>query len=163
MCHRASNDSFIFPVPTLLPEVCRYALENGQDGRIGADVNWPITLFLQLGVSYDLVTRVLEQIFEGQEVPFRGAGRIRVVEWIVGLVSNWVREVSRRGGSERGLEIWVSELIGECGIVARTARSNEGGVEIAELVRQAGEVKRAVDGLVGGVGRGSFGGSMGYL
>jgi nuclear pore complex protein Nup155 len=163
VCHRTGNDSFIFPVQTLIPEVCRYALENGQDRRIGADVQWPVALFVQLGVSHDLITRILERMYESQEIPFRGAGRTRVVEWITSAVSSWVKEVSRRGGNERGLEPWVGDLMAECSSVVRSARGNEGGLEVAELGREVAEVKRNVDGLVGGVGRGSFGGSLGFM
>lgn len=147
----------------MLPELCRYSLEYGQDGRIGADPSWPITVFLQLGVSNDLVTRILEQMFEGQDVPFRGAGRARVVEWITYVVRGWVRDIARGGRPERGLENWVGELMTECETFIRSARSsNEGGMELAQLGREVREVKRAVDGLAG-AGAGSLRGSMGFL
>lgn len=165
MCHRASNDSFIFPVPTLLPEVCQYAMENAQDGRIGADTNWPALLFLQLGVSHDLITRILEQMFEGQDVPFRNAGRFRVIEWIIYVVQAWSREISRSGRSERGLEGWVLELINECDAVFRAppARAqNEGGIPLNVLAREVKEIKKTVEGL-SGMGTGSFRGSMGFM
>ncbi|KAI1334484.1 Non-repetitive/WGA-negative nucleoporin C-terminal-domain-containing protein [Xylariaceae sp. FL0016] len=150
ICHRSSNDSFIFPVPTLLPELCRYALENGQDGRIGADVNWPVIVFLQLGVSHDLVARVLEQMYEAQEIPFRGAGRARVVEWICYSVGQWVRNLGRHGRPEARLEPWVGELMAECDnwSSANIRGSNEGGMDPRDLARTVKEVKRAVDGLV---------------
>ncbi|KAI1495484.1 Non-repetitive/WGA-negative nucleoporin C-terminal-domain-containing protein [Biscogniauxia marginata] len=150
ICHRSSNDSFIFPVPTLMPEICRYSLENGQDARTGADVNWPIIVFLQLGVSHDLVVRVLETMFEAQEVPFRGAGRGRVVEWISYAVSQWIRDLGRHGRPEARLEPWVGELIAECdGWASTNARgTNERGTESRDLARNVKEVKRAVDGLV---------------
>ncbi|KAI1638650.1 Non-repetitive/WGA-negative nucleoporin C-terminal-domain-containing protein [Biscogniauxia mediterranea] len=150
ICHRSSNDSFIFPVPTLLPEVCRYSLENGQDARIGADVNWPIIVFLHLGVSHDLVVRVLETMFEAQEVPFRGAGRGRVVEWITYAVGQWVRDLGRQGRPEARLEPWVGELIAECDVWASTnvRGTSERGTDSRDLARNVKEVKRAVDGLV---------------
>ncbi|KAI1854072.1 hypothetical protein JX266_001213 [Neoarthrinium moseri] len=162
VCHRASNDSFIFPVATLLPEVCRYAVENGQDERIGADFDWPVLLFLQLGVSHDLVTRILEQMFESQDVPFRGVGRLRVVEWIIYVVHAWVREITRSARPERGLESWVSELMAECEALVRNPPQGQASQALADLAREAREVKKAVDGLAG-VGSGSFRGSMGFL
>ncbi|KAI1076826.1 nucleoporin-domain-containing protein [Whalleya microplaca] len=169
ICHRASNDSFIFPVPTLLPEVGRYALENGQDGRIGADANWPVAAFLSLGVSHDLVVRVLEAAFEAQEVPFRGGGRARVAQWIAFAVAQWVRDLSRHGGRPGGeaarLEPWVGELVAECdawvtanlNLIARGG--NEGGAHPGDLQRNLREVRRNVEALVvnPGVGRGSMG------
>ncbi|CAJ2514307.1 Uu.00g024260.m01.CDS01 [Anthostomella pinea] len=150
ICHRSSNDSFIFPVPTLLPDICRYALENGQDGRIGADVNWPVIVFLQLGVSHDLVVRVLETMFEAQEVPFRGASRARVVEWICFAVSQWVRDLSRHGRPEARLEPWVGDLMVECDTwtSANVRGSNEGGADPRDLARSVKDVRRIVDGLV---------------
>ncbi|KAL7627249.1 hypothetical protein AAE478_001438 [Parahypoxylon ruwenzoriense] len=150
ICHRSSNDSFIFPVPTLLPAVCRYAFENAQDARNAADVNWPVVVFLNLGVSYDLVVRVLEQMFEAQEVPFRGAGRARIVEWISYVINQWVRDLSRNGRPEARLDPRIGELIAECDIwVSANVRSaNEGGADIRDIARSVKEVRRAVDGLV---------------
>ncbi|KAI1764492.1 nucleoporin-domain-containing protein [Hypoxylon sp. FL1150] len=150
ICHRSSNDSFIFPVPTLLPEVCRYAFENAQDGRIGADVHWPIAAFLTLGVNYDLVVRVLEQMFEAQEVPFRGAGRARMVEWITHTVGLWIRDLGRNGRPEARLDPWVGELMAECdNWVSENGRiNNEGGADIRDIARAVKDVRRAVDGLV---------------
>ncbi|KAI0478394.1 Non-repetitive/WGA-negative nucleoporin C-terminal-domain-containing protein [Xylariaceae sp. FL0804] len=150
ICHRSSNDSFIFPVPTLLPEICRYALENGQDARIRADVNWPVVLFLQLGVSHDLVVRVLEQMFEAQEVPFRNGGRARVVEWVCFAVGQWVRELTRHGRPEVRLEPWVGELLAECDAWASGATrvANEGGMGMPALARAVKELRRAVEALV---------------
>ncbi|OTA55948.1 nucleoporin Nup157/170 [Hypoxylon sp. EC38] len=150
ICHRSSNDSFIFPVPTLLPEICRYAFENAQDTRIGADVNWPVIVFLNLGVSYDLVMRVLEQMFEAQEVPFRGAGRARIIEWIIYVAGQWVRELSRNARSEARLDPWVSDLVVECErwLGANSLSNNAGGADIWDLVGRVAELRRAVEGLV---------------
>lgn len=164
VCHRTANDSFIFPVPTLLPDICRYALENAQDNRIGADQNWPVIMFLQLGVSHDLLVRILESMFENQDVPFRGAGRLRVVEWIAYAVQDWARQLARAGRSDGALPPWVNDLIAECEALALSpSRSqNEGGLPPQELLREVREVKKTVDGL-GGLGIGSFRGSRGFL
>ncbi|KAI0888548.1 nucleoporin-domain-containing protein [Annulohypoxylon maeteangense] len=150
ICHRSSNDSFIFPVPTLLPEICRYAFENAQDRRISAEINWPVIVFLNLGVSYDLVVRVLEQMFEAQEVPFRGAGRARIVEWITHAVSQWIRDLNRSGRPEARLDPWVGDLILECDnwVSANVRVNNEGGADIRDVARSVKEVRRAVEGLV---------------
>jgi nuclear pore complex protein Nup155 len=150
ICHRSSKDSFIFPVPTLMPEICRYAVENGQDGRIGADVHWPINLFLHLDVSHDLVVRVLETMFEAQAVPFRGTGRARLVEWICHAVNLWVRDLGRHGRPDARLEPWVGELIAECDTwaTANVRGINEGGADPRDLAREVKEVRRTVEGLV---------------
>ncbi|KAK8105603.1 uncharacterized protein PG998_003921 [Apiospora kogelbergensis] len=162
VCHRASNDSFIFPVPQLLPDLCRYAVDNAQDGRMNADPNWPIMVFLGLGVSHDLVTRCLERMFESQEIPFRGAMLSRVVEWIVYSVRVWMRELARTGRPEQNLPEWVGILVSECDVWIRTARgNNEGGMEMPELMRQVRDLKRSIDGAIGFGG--SFRASMGFL
>ncbi|KAK7756679.1 hypothetical protein SLS62_001120 [Diatrype stigma] len=191
VCHRSGNDSFIFPVATLLPEICRYAYENDQDGRHNADVNWPVLLFLNLGVSYDLVARVLEHMFEAQEVPFRGngagGGRVRLAEWIVFVLGRWVNDLSRRGGPadvQVRLDPWVADLVTECEtflqqVAGATAaapvaarggngnnannRNNPGGLDPRDILRNLREVKRAVEGLAGGPGLGSLRGSLGFF
>jgi len=133
-----------------MPELCRYATEHAQDGRIGADVHWPVNLFLHLGVSHDLVVRVLETMYEAQEIPFRGAGRGRVVEWICHVVNLWVRDLGRHGRPEARLEPWVGELMAECDTwaSANIRGTNEGGADPRDLAREVKDVRRAVDGLV---------------
>ncbi|RYP53607.1 hypothetical protein DL768_001471 [Monosporascus sp. mg162] len=177
VCHRSSNDSFIFPVQTLLPEICRYAFENEQDGRSNADVNWPVQLFLGLGVSHDLVTRVLEHMFEAQEVPFRGAARARLVEWIVFAASRWAGELSRRGGPEATrLDPWVGELVAECATWMQTLVSqqpargngnrnpNPGGLDPRDILRNLRELKKTVESFGGGgAGLGGLRGSLGFF
>ncbi|KAI0404523.1 Non-repetitive/WGA-negative nucleoporin C-terminal-domain-containing protein [Xylaria palmicola] len=150
ICHRSSKDSFIFPVATLMPEICRYAVEHGQDGRIGADVHWPVNLFLHLDVSHDLVVRVLESMFEAQSVPFRGATQARLVEWISHAVNQWVRDLGRHGRPDAKLEPWVGELMAECDTwaSANVRGSNEGGADPRDLARQVKEVRRAVENLI---------------
>ncbi|KAI0184732.1 non-repetitive/WGA-negative nucleoporin [Xylaria flabelliformis] len=150
ICHRSSKDSSIFPVTSLMPEVCRYAVEQGQDGRIGADVHWPINLFIHLDVSHDLVVRVLESMFATQNVPFRGAGRARLVEWISHAVSQWVRELGRHGRPDAKLEPWVGELMAECDTwaTANVRGTNEGGADPRDLAREVREVRRAVENLI---------------
>lgn len=150
ICHRSGKDSFIFPIPTLMPEICRYAVEYGQDGRIGADVHWPINLLLHLDVSHDLVVRVLESMFEAQAVPFRGAGRARLVEWICHAVNLWVRDLGRHGRPDARLEPWVGELITECDnwATANVRGTNEGGADPRDLAREIKEVRRTVENLI---------------
>ncbi|KAJ3580112.1 hypothetical protein NPX13_g440 [Xylaria arbuscula] len=150
ICHRSSKDSFIFPVPSLMPDLCRYAVENAQDGRIGADVNWPIDLFLHLNVSHDLVVRVLETMFEAQDLPFRGAVRARLVEWICHAATLWIRELGRQGRPEVRLEPWVGELMAECDnwTSANVRGVNEGGKDPRDIAREVKEIRRAVEGLV---------------
>lgn len=189
VCHRSSNDSFIFPVPSLLPEICRYAYENEQDARRHADVHWPVLLFLNLGVSHDLVARVLQHMFEAQEVPFRGpAARCRLAEWIVLALSRWVAELSRRGGGGSSadtarLDPWVAELVAEVealvlqvvngnggGPNAAAARArNPGGADPRDILRNLRELRKAVDSFSvsspggGPGGLGSLRGSLGFF
>ncbi|KAI0520709.1 Non-repetitive/WGA-negative nucleoporin C-terminal-domain-containing protein [Xylaria bambusicola] len=150
ICHRSSKDSFIFPVASLMPDICRYAVENAQDNRIGADVNWPVDLFLHLAVSHDLVVRVLETMFEAQEIPFRGSARARLVEWICHAVSQWIRELGRQGRPDVRLEPWVGDLMAECDnwASANVRGVNEGGKDPRDIAREVKDVRRAVDGLV---------------
>ncbi|KAK4248458.1 Non-repetitive/WGA-negative nucleoporin C-terminal-domain-containing protein [Corynascus novoguineensis] len=117
IAHRTSLDSLVFPVDTLLPEVCKYAVNNGQDASIGADPSWPVLLFLNLGVPHALVVQVLENVFDAQEAPFTGRRRRIVVQWIAVAVEAWVREVERRaaGAAASGGSFGVSVGAGGAG------------------------------------------------
>ncbi|KAI8273865.1 Nucleoporin NUP170 [Colletotrichum sp. SAR11_240] len=154
IAHRTSLDSFIFPVPVLLPEVCRYAVEYHQDAEIGADPTWPVQLFISLGVSHDMVTRVLESVFDTQDYGFSGNNRNRIIELIVFAVDVWQREVKRRGGAslkgDGAIGAWVKDLLSRCESSLPPAGhgSNPGGADLAEVRRRLRAVRREVDGLV---------------
>ncbi|KAK3938258.1 Non-repetitive/WGA-negative nucleoporin C-terminal-domain-containing protein [Diplogelasinospora grovesii] len=162
IAHRTSLDSLIFPVDTLLPLVCGYALNNGQDASIGADPCWPVLLFLRLGVSHALIVRVLEGILDAQEAPFTGRRRKVVVQWIGVAVEAWVHEVERRGavavggggGGEGAIGQWVSDLLGRADEalvqIAGAGGRNLGQADMEELLeiqRATRALKRNVDAL----------------
>ncbi|KAL2176873.1 Non-repetitive/WGA-negative nucleoporin C-terminal-domain-containing protein [Thermothelomyces heterothallicus CBS 202.75] len=140
IAHRTSLDSLVFPVDTLLPEVCKYAVNNGQDASIGADPCWPVLLFLNLGVPHALVVQVLENMFDAQEAPFTGRRRKIVVQWIAVAVEAWVREVERRaaGAAASGGSFGASSSVGASG---GGAPGGDGviGVWVSELLARADE------------------------
>lgn len=152
IAHYTSLDSFVFPIQTLLPEVCRYAVAYQQDGTIGADPTWPVQLFLTLGVSHDMIVRVLENIFDTQDYGFSGMVRNRIIEIIVFVVNDWVADVRRRGGASKGGSIGqgVGELLGRCeaALPAPGHGNNNGGAELADIRRVLKTLRREVAGLV---------------
>ena len=169
---------------TLLPSICQYSYENEQDGRLNADVNWPVLLFLNLGVSHDMVARILQHMFEAQEVPFRGpAARARLAEWITVVLGRWATELGRRGAAEAArLDPWVAELAAECeAFVVQVANGpggarvrNPGGLDPRDVLRNLREAKKTIDsfvaagagpgGMMGGpAGMGSLRGSLGFF
>lgn len=172
IAHRTSLDSFVFPIQTLLPELCRYAVAYQQDATIGADPTWPVQLFLSLGVSHDMIVRVLENIFDTQDYGFSGPVRNRMVELIVFVVSDWAAEVRRRGGGgcngggngkgSGGMGMSVAELLQRCeaALPAPGHGSNHGGAELAQVRRVLRSLRREVAGLVE---RSPAGGSLGFL
>ncbi|KAF4583187.1 nucleoporin Nup157/170 [Ophiocordyceps camponoti-floridani] len=160
MAHRTSLDSFVFPIQTLLPELCRYAVAYHQDATIGADPTWPVQLFLALGVSHDMIVRVLENVFDTQDYGFSGNARNRVVELIVYVVSSWASEVRRRGGSDKGGSMGpsVGELLTRCedALPLPGQGSNGGGADLADVRRALKTVRREVAGLAERVPTGSL-------
>ncbi|KAI6390898.1 hypothetical protein MCOR23_009306 [Pyricularia oryzae] len=114
IAHRTSLDTMIFPIDTLLPIVCEYAVAESQDESIGADNSWPVLLFLQLQVSQSVIVKILERIFDAQEAPFTGRKKRIVAEWINAAVESWLREVERQGSGKQdgALSSWVFELLG---------------------------------------------------
>lgn len=166
IAHRTSLDSFVFPIQTLLPELCRYAVAYEQDATIGADPTWPVQLFLSLGVSHDMIVRVLENVFDTQDYGFSGPVRNRMIELIVFAVRDWVAEVRRRGGGGgkgyAGMGMSVAELLQRCeaAMPAPGHGSNHGGAELAEVRRGLKALRREVAALVERV---PPGGSLGFM
>lgn len=162
IAHRTSLDTMIFPIDTLLPIVCEYAITQEQDESIGADNSWPVLLFLQLQVSPSVIVRILEPIFEAQEAPFTGRRRRFVGAWINTAVEAWLREVERQGlqsvgrgtlgdgVSEGVLGSWVHELLGRVtegiGRLAATGREhNAATLEAEEVARKAKLLRLSVE------------------
>ena len=153
IAHHTSLDSFVFPIPTLLPQLCRYAVSEHQDATIGANPCWPVQLFLSLGVSHDMIVRVLENVFETEDWGFRGATRSRIIELIVYAVSDWVADVRRRGGAGKGGSIGpsVGDLLQKCEAelpAPGRGQQNTGGSDLAEVKRALWTLRREVAGLM---------------
>ncbi len=160
IAHHTSLDSFVFPIPTLLPELCRYAVAEHQDASIGADPCWPVHLFLSLGVSHDMIVRVLENVFETEDWGFRGTTRTRIIELIVYAVNDWVADVRRRGGAGKAGTISnsVGDLLQKCEseLPPPGRGQNAGGSDLAEIRRVLRTLRREVAGLVERVPTGSL-------
>ncbi|KYK61365.1 nucleoporin Nup157/170 [Drechmeria coniospora] len=160
IAHHTSLDSFVFPVQTLLPELCRYAVAYQQDATIGADPSWPVQLFLSLGVSHDMIVRVLESLFDTQDYGFSGMVRNRIIEFIVYVVNSWVAETRRRGGAAKGGSIGpsVGELLARCeaAMPAPGQGSNHGGADLADVRRVLRTLRREIAGLMERVPTGSM-------
>ncbi|GAO18956.1 hypothetical protein UVI_02059370 [Ustilaginoidea virens] len=152
IAHHTSLDSFVFPIQTLLPELCRYAAAYQQDATIGADPTWPVQLFLALGVSHDMIVRVLENIFDTQDYGFSGMVRNRIIELIVYVVQDWVAEIRRRGGVGKGGSIGpsVGELLSRCeaALPPPGQGHNNEGTDLADIRRMLRMLRREVVGLV---------------
>ncbi|KAG6007326.1 hypothetical protein E4U21_006137 [Claviceps maximensis] len=160
IARHTSLDSFVFPIQTLLPEVCRYAVAYQQDATIGADPTWPVQLFLSLGVSHDMIVRVLEGIFDTQDYGFSGMVRNRIIEIIAHVVNDWVAEVRRRGGSGKGGSMGpsVGDLLGRCeaALPPPGQGHNTGGADLADIRRVVRTLRREVAGLIERVPTGSL-------
>jgi nuclear pore complex protein Nup155 len=161
IAHRTSCDTIIFPVNVLLPEVCQYAVANQQDAHIGADPAWPVQLFLSVGISHDLITRILENVYDTQDYGFAGVARTRLIELIMFVVDAWVKDVRRRGaGPSRGSNMigaGVRELLERCeaDLPAPGHGQNTGGADLNEVRRQLRQVRRDMDSLAERMATGS--------
>ena len=135
-------------------------MEQHQDATIGADPCWPVQLFLTLGVSHDMIVRVLEGVFETDDWGFGGANRSRIVELIVYAVNDWVADVRRRGGSGKAGSIGasVSDLLHKCEqqLPGPGRASNTGGSDLADVKRVLAKLQREVAGLSERVPTGSL-------
>ncbi|EFY99909.1 nuclear pore complex subunit Nup170 [Metarhizium robertsii] len=160
IAHHTSLDSFVFPIQTLIPELCRYAVAYQQDATIGADPTWPVQLFLTLGVSHDMIVRVLENIFDTQDYGFSGMARNRIIEIIAYVVNDWVADVRRRGGAGKGGSIGpsVADLVSRCesALPPPGQGNNNGGMDLADIRRVLRALRREISGLIERVPTGSL-------
>ena len=109
-------------------------------------------LFLTLGVSHDMIVRVLETVFETEE-GFSGSLRSRIIELIVFAVNDWVLEIRRRGGVSKGgsaIGPNVSDLLARCEqqLPVPGRATNYGGADLAEIRGLLRGLRREVGALM---------------
>lgn len=166
IAHRTSLDSLIFPVDSLLPLVCEYAVINGQDASIGADPCWPVFIFLQLGVSHYLIVRQLERLLDVREHPYTGRRKKIIVQWINAAVEAWLRELERRGGlgatgrgGDNAVNTSIADLLGQCEqLMAQMTPAQGANAEVEELQRirrTSIQLRAQVDRVVDMIAQGS--------
>ncbi|PSS05201.1 nucleoporin Nup157/170 [Coniella lustricola] len=113
IAHRTSLNDHIFPIEYILTYLCKYAIEHGQDGRVGASPAWPAILFMNLHVPFPSIARVLESILDAQEAPFTGRRRRVIVICITEVLIRWIREADTQGTAS-SVGLWVEDLLVRC-------------------------------------------------
>jgi len=130
----------------LLPELCAYAATHQQDATIGADPVWPVHLFLSVGVSHDIIVRVLEHVLDTQDNGFSGNRRVRLVELLLFSLDTWAKELRRRGGkSGAAMGPGIVELLEKCAaLLQQPGLTNPGGKDVANMRTEARRLAREV-------------------
>lgn len=109
--HRLRMSETVFPIPTLLPMLLRYALEY-QRG-VGPST-WVIDLFLDLEVPPETLYSVLEAMFYNDEAPFEGANKRFIAKDLLYVIERWYHDSIRVGGTVFGsdaMAIRISEIL----------------------------------------------------
>lgn len=91
----------MFPVPTLLPMLKKYAF-NFQH-NVGPDT-WVLDVFVDLQVPFETVWGVLENMFYNDEPPFQGRNRRFIGNDMVYIARLWFQDSIRGSGTLYGGE-----------------------------------------------------------
>ncbi|KAL4876668.1 Non-repetitive/WGA-negative nucleoporin C-terminal-domain-containing protein [Aspergillus karnatakaensis] len=129
----------VFPIPTLIPMLERYALEHQRN--VGPPT-WVIDTFFDLGVPHETIYSVLESMYYTDEAPFHGANRRIIARDLLYTIEHWFHDTVRLGGvvfgsdviAERVLEMLV--LLQQGGITAeQMAVAHELRARIQDILR----------------------------
>ncbi|KAE8354090.1 Non-repetitive/WGA-negative nucleoporin C-terminal-domain-containing protein [Aspergillus coremiiformis] len=106
---RLRMSEIVFPIPSLLPMLERYALEHQ---RGVGPATWVVDLFLDLGVAHETLYTVLESMYYTDEAPFHGTNRKYIAKDLLYLIEHWFHNTVRLGGTVFGSDV-VAERITE--------------------------------------------------
>ncbi|KAL5340402.1 Non-repetitive/WGA-negative nucleoporin C-terminal-domain-containing protein [Aspergillus crustosus] len=129
----------IFPIPTLIPMLERYALEHQRN--VGPPT-WVIDTFFDLGVPHETIYSVLESMYYTDEAPFHGSNRRIIARDLLYTIEHWFHDTVRLGGvvfgsdviAERVVEMLV--LLQQGGITAeQMAVAHELRARISDILR----------------------------
>lgn len=84
----------VFPVPTLLPMLERYAIEYQRGNE---PQNWVSDLFIELEVPLDGLVAVVEAMWHSGEAPFTGRSLGFLSAELLHLIQAWAKESERQG------------------------------------------------------------------
>ncbi|PKY04421.1 non-repetitive nucleoporin [Aspergillus campestris IBT 28561] len=121
----------IFPIPTLVPMLERYAFEN-QRG-VGPPT-WVVDLFLDLGIPHESLFTVLESMFYTDEAPFHGSNRKYIAKDLLYLIDYWFHATVRLGGVVFGSDV-VAERISETLLLLQQSAITPELMEVAQELR----------------------------
>ncbi|KAB8224979.1 Non-repetitive/WGA-negative nucleoporin C-terminal-domain-containing protein [Aspergillus novoparasiticus] len=136
---RLRMSEIIFPIPTLLPMLERYALEHQ---RGVGPATWVVDLFLDLGVAHETLYTVLESMYYTDEAPFHGTNRKYIAKDLLYLIEHWFHDTVRLGGTVFGSDV-VAERITETLLLLQ-----QGGNVPPEQLQLANELRTRVEDIL---------------
>ncbi|GMF69911.1 unnamed protein product [Aspergillus oryzae] len=136
---RLRMSEIIFPIPTLLPMLERYALEHQ---RGVGPATWVVDLFLDLGVAHETLYTVLESMYYTDEAPFHGTNRKYIAKDLLYLIEHWFHDTVRLGGTVFGSDV-VAERITETLLLLQ-----QGGNIPPEQLQLANELRTRVEDIL---------------
>ncbi|KAL4957209.1 Non-repetitive/WGA-negative nucleoporin C-terminal-domain-containing protein [Aspergillus filifer] len=98
----------VFPIPTLLPMLERYALEHQRN--VGPET-WVVDTFFDLGVPHETIYSVLEGMYYTDEAPFHGANRKIIARDLLYTIEHWFHDTVRLGGVVFGSDIIAERIL----------------------------------------------------
>ncbi|OGM50874.1 non-repetitive nucleoporin [Aspergillus bombycis] len=136
---RLRMSDIIFPIPTLLPMLERYALEHQ---RGVGPATWVVDLFLDLGVAHETLYTVLESMYYTDEAPFHGTNRKYIAKDLLYLIEHWFHDTVRLGGTVFGSDV-VAERVTETLLLLQ-----QGGNIPPEQLQLANELRSRVEDIL---------------
>ncbi|KAL4865547.1 hypothetical protein BDV12DRAFT_148286 [Aspergillus spectabilis] len=128
----------VFPIPTLIPMLERYALEHQRN--VGPPT-WVIDTFFDLGVAHETIYSVLESMYYTDEAPFHGANRRIIARDLLYTIEHWFHDTVRLGGVVFGSDV-IAERVVEMLVLLQ-----QGGIS-AEQMAVAHELRARIQDIL---------------
>ncbi|KAL4927321.1 putative non-repetitive nucleoporin [Aspergillus undulatus] len=112
----------VFPIPTLLPMLERYALEHQRN--VGPPT-WVVDTFFDLGVPHETIYSVLESMYYTEEAPFQGNNRRVIARDLLYTIEHWFHDTVRLGGVVFGSDVIAERILEMLTLLQQGGISNE--------------------------------------
>lgn len=131
LSHKLTSELY-FPPREIIPLVERYAFQNQRN--IGSP-NWVPSLFIDVGIAYETIIPILEDMFYSAEVPFSGSNRVVLANHLVYVAERWLSDCIRGNRPVYGSKEGADGMIGVLGVLeANGLRGGE--VDVVREIRR---------------------------
>lgn len=134
LSHKLTSETY-FPPREIIPLVEKYAFQKQRN--VGSH-KWVPDLFIDVGIPYETIVPVLEDMFYSAEVPFSGNNRLVLANHLVYVVERWLNDCIRNNKPVFGSREGSEGVVGVLGVLEENGLRGDELDAVREIRRKVG-------------------------